>query len=443
MSDSFASNSFRDISAELEIIESSLNRSDSRQLELENRNRSNSLSNNNLTENSIMPSNVPAFDVKNLVILPNFDGNSNDLHDFLNIATTLFTYYYDNTNHTCIQNILLFRGILSKLTGRAKEVVSIYGCENWQDVKTVLIQNFGDQRDENSLTRDLVNLKQNNETPLQFYEKCMSILNALCNYIDLHNDNVVIKNSKKDFFRKQTLTTFLAGLKEPLGSTIRAMRPTNLAVAMQFIQEENNIRYLQRNQPPTNFQHSKKHTTPLQPPRPVWNQQYSAMAQQFPPSWPQYRPAWQPQFSQQRPFPTGPIAINPRPSTTQRFPTNSEVFGKPQNVWSPKPGMPKQMAPPTPMSVNTRNSGSNYFKPHPNSKPTFHFEELFNIEQTNPYGEGTSSQYPDYAYYPEQDHQYNTENLPHYEQSFQEALEQTEGEADTNFPMDKQSTEET
>lgn len=59
---------------------------------------------------------------------------------FLNSATTLFTYYYFETNQNNVQNILLFRGIIiSNLSGRAKETTSSYGWETWESVKNVLI----------------------------------------------------------------------------------------------------------------------------------------------------------------------------------------------------------------------------------------------------------------------------------------------------------------
>lgn len=48
----------------------------------------------------------PILEVKNLIILPNFDGNRNELHDFLNISTTLFSHYYNTSEDGCLQNII-------------------------------------------------------------------------------------------------------------------------------------------------------------------------------------------------------------------------------------------------------------------------------------------------------------------------------------------------
>lgn len=53
----------------------------------------------------------------------------------LNISKTHFAHYFDAVNLASLQNILLFRGILSKLTDAAKEAIAIYVGETWEDVK--------------------------------------------------------------------------------------------------------------------------------------------------------------------------------------------------------------------------------------------------------------------------------------------------------------------
>lgn len=200
----------------------------------------------NSRKNNVMA--PPVLDIKNLSIIPHFDGNCNKLHRFISAAESILTHYYDQANPNSFQNTLLLNGILNKLDGRAEEVVAIYGAKSWEDIKNALLQNFGDQRDENCLNQDLVNLRQKpHETPFQFHEKVLHLLNAICNYIDLHC-TLAERDSKRDFFTKQALKTFLAGLRDPLGPVIRAMRPTTLAQAVQFITEEDNIKYYQRYQ---------------------------------------------------------------------------------------------------------------------------------------------------------------------------------------------------
>lgn len=57
---------------------------------------------------------------------------------------------------------------MKKITDRAEEIVAIHrATKNWNEIKNSLILNHGDQRDENSLNQDLVNLRQNHNKTAQ------------------------------------------------------------------------------------------------------------------------------------------------------------------------------------------------------------------------------------------------------------------------------------
>ncbi|KAJ8961595.1 hypothetical protein NQ317_003911 [Molorchus minor] len=308
-----------------------------------------------------MPPPTPTFDIQNLFIIAQFDGNPSELNNFLKVSQTFLNIYWNREDETCVQNLLLFEGIKSRLTGRAKEIISVYGVNTWTEIKAVLIQNFGDQRNENSLTRDLVNLRQNNESPQQFYERFVTIL------ISIMKPRKLVK-AKKNFFRQQALVTFLAGLKEPLGSTIRAMRPDSLATAIQYIVEENNIRYLQR--PQFNNESLKRPMSTQKP------QQHNLISQHSN-SFPRFNNVHTQNFNQTPRFPSAPFSpvgnnfqlrTNNQPP---RFLTNQQVFGTPKNVW--KPGQYKQTQPkPTPMSISTRFTANRPQQSQPDPTCSFH-----------------------------------------------------------------------
>ncbi|XP_047985549.1 uncharacterized protein LOC125225750 [Leguminivora glycinivorella] len=101
----------------------------------------------------------------------------------------------------------------------------------------------------------------------------MHLLSTIINYVNLHETDENKKACKRDFFTSQTLKAFLTGLKDPLGVTIRTMRPSDMPTALQFIKEEQNIHYLQKRQAPqTNFQKPldlNKFAPHNLPPRPV------------------------------------------------------------------------------------------------------------------------------------------------------------------------------
>lgn len=222
-----------------------------------------------------------------LKIVPEYSGDANSLYRFISASDHIFTQYFDNENANNFQNIIVVNGLIGKLKGKALDIIDVNAANTWPRIKEVLIENFSDQRDENSLNRDLVNLHQGNESPQQFYDKCMNLLTTLINYINIHNDDQNVIACKRDFFTAQALKSFLAGLREPLGSTIRAMRPESLPRALQFIKEEGNIMYLQkRNQPQGNAnvtkQTNQNHNQNL-------NFKYNN-SQRFNPNWFQQRP---------------------------------------------------------------------------------------------------------------------------------------------------------
>lgn len=359
----------------------------------------------------------PTFDSKLLEIVPKFDGNPLELSSFLDTANTLFNTYWDPdpSNRNSVQNVTLIYGIYAKLIGKAREVYSICISKEWASVKNALISHFGDQRDENGLLFDLDQMRQhNNEPSLQFYTRIMSNLSALHNYIDTHENNAGIVAVKKEFYNKHALKIFLAGLKDPLGSTIRAMRPDSLATARQFIISENNIRHLQRpqndfqkNKPQQNFYNNQPHHSHNN----NNNHQPHNFNNKFQSSFPQQPTYFNP------PFPRGPINIQPRPIFNQRFPTNRQVFGPPKNttnVWKPT----NQHQPrPTPMSGISHGT---FPKPRPinqqpprYSRPNFVFEELHNMEQPAYYYPSPGPSYQNYTYY-EPEYFYSNYDTPNY-----------------------------
>ncbi|XP_072392318.1 uncharacterized protein [Diabrotica undecimpunctata] len=118
---------------------------------------------------------TPILDIKTFSIIPNFDGNINKLHRFVNATESILNHYFDRNNLASFQNVLLLNGILNKLEGKAEEIVAISGAKTWPDIKNTLILNFGYHGDENCLNQDLVNIKQKpNESPYSFHERLLT-----------------------------------------------------------------------------------------------------------------------------------------------------------------------------------------------------------------------------------------------------------------------------
>lgn len=174
--------------------------------------------------------------------LPKFDGNPRLLYEFLNNVEEILGYLadVDGTNYAKI----LLRAIRNKIVGPANEVLNVYGTPLiWENIKANLVLHYSDKRNETSLIRDLHNLKQVNQTVESFYGSIIEIQAAINNNILIHETNHSVIEAKQKLFAEMCLNTFLTGLKEPLGSNIRSMRPKSLAEALSFCIQEQNIYY--------------------------------------------------------------------------------------------------------------------------------------------------------------------------------------------------------
>lgn len=339
---------------------------------------------------------LPNIEIRPLDLIPDFDGTPHKLYRFITLADETLTQYWDNENLESVRNRYIFNCIVSKLTGRAEEIISISGANTWPLIKTTLLNTFGDQRDENALLSDLIQLRQKpNEEPITYYYRIISTLNHLTNYINLYEKNAAVMQNKIVTYANQALRTLIVGLKEPIQSMIRSLKPTNLADALKYLTEDANIRYMskQNNQ----YQNTKPiFKTPVQnsnfyrqvlPVRSPFHQQYS--------------------FPSTSQFPRGPVNVQPRNLPPHRYPTNSQVFGKNQNVnvWKSRPNTNNQTNTPTPMSVNTRNTTQNQnfrtnlqptFQPNFQQRPRYTFEELHNFENPDDYQTQENPYFDDY-----------------------------------------------
>lgn len=185
--------------------------------------------------------------------LPTFDGNPRLLYDFISNVEEILSFILD-VSGTNYANIIL-RAIRNKIVGQASEILNMYGTSlDWSEIKNNLTTHFSDKRNETSLIRDLHQLRQNGRTVEEFYSKIIEIFSTMMNYIRVHELHPNVIKAKETLFEEMCLNTFLSGLREPLGSTIRAMRPSKLPDALKFcLQEQNSIYFQNRQQsrPPT------------------------------------------------------------------------------------------------------------------------------------------------------------------------------------------------
>lgn len=280
---------------------------------------------------------------KALRMVPDFDGNPNILTRFISICDQIVASFMSTEAGSELSNLCLINGILNKITGTASCTINSNGIPgSWLGIRTALINNFSDQRDETALYNDLSIAMQGDRTPQEFYEHCQTLLSTVMTYVSLHETIASTIEAKRSLYKRVATQAFVRGLNEPLGSRIRCMRPESIEKALEYVQEELNVIYLQQRVD-------------------VKVQQSPRMTTQFPnvgilPPRPNYQPQagnWQ-----------VPIGQRPPPPAPQPFKFNP-VPAPPQNRM---PSRTQQMFRALPPNYNPR---SNVFRLQPRNNPPF------------------------------------------------------------------------
>lgn len=175
------------------------------------------------------------FDIKYIQLIPEFDGNNKILQRFTQNCDEIVNIFVDKKNQFNPVNKLILNSIKSKLRGRAAEVVELYGCVKWSDLKNLLNEHFGDQRSESALVRDLCTLVQGNQNTMEYFENVFTHLSLLCNYVDTFSSHAVYEKEK---YKNLALDIFMNGLREPIGSIVRSSCPKTLIEAQKIIIRE-------------------------------------------------------------------------------------------------------------------------------------------------------------------------------------------------------------
>lgn len=258
---------------------------------------------------------------KTLRLLPEFDGNPHILTRFINLCDQLVLGLFSTEPGHELSNLALVNGILNKVTGPAARLINSNGIpETWQGIRSALINNFADHRDETALYSDLSLQTQGSSTPQEFYERCQNLFSTIMTYISLHENVPTTIEAKRALYSKLTLQAYLRGLKDPLGYRIRCMRPENMEKALEYVQEELNTLYMQQRNEGGNSKKDWQQPTSSVP-------QYNLPLNNFVP-----RPA---------------NVVGPKPFLNMPGPSRQfHMQAQPHQGWRPNPASQMQMQPP-------------------------------------------------------------------------------------------------
>jgi hypothetical protein len=361
---------------------------------------------------------------KALRLVPEFDGNPHILPRFIHLCDQIAAeYILEGSPNNELANLCLINGILNKITGPAARIINSNGIsENWNCIKTALINNFSDQRDETALYNDLMLATQGNNSHQEFYDHCVNLFSTIMTYVTLHENIVTTIEAKRTLYKKLTMQAFVRGLKEPLGSRIRCMRPDSIEKALEFVQEEMNVMYLQNR---GGLGIEKKPMYKPTPPAPPAVPPFRAFNFSAPSSsnWQHPNPSFRPINHTNHPahaVPRGPMGIPTR--TQQMFRAPPPNYNPNQNRFQLQSRNNYQQAGPKPMSgvshyvVKERPSYGQMtghdWRRQGNPPPSNYFKSR--EINTNECASYSDYYYPEYNYYSEPADYYNYYDTPVY-----------------------------
>jgi len=175
--------------------------------------------------------------------IPNFDGNCKHLSRFINSVENFLKNHQDTANVEAKINICLFDTIISKLVGRAADLIgSRIELNSWQQIKDALIVTFSDQRSEDCLVQDIICMKPDKNEPIQNFglrlQDSRSLLFAKINSLNIDANIKLLKIQQYDDI---CLKTYVNNLNYHMQLVVRLKNPDSLEQAMSFVREEENF----------------------------------------------------------------------------------------------------------------------------------------------------------------------------------------------------------
>lgn len=177
--------------------------------------------------------------------LPRYEGSRHTLYEFIENVEEILSLCNAIDGHPCSK--IYLRAIRNKITGEANEVLTMYGTPlEWEAIKDNLITHYADKRNETNLVRDLYSTSQGSDSLEKYFARIIDIQSTIINHVKLNESSAIVIRAKRDLYQEMCLNTFLAGLREPMGSMIRAMQPTSLTEAFTNCLKEQNMSYMKK-----------------------------------------------------------------------------------------------------------------------------------------------------------------------------------------------------
>lgn len=167
--------------------------------------------------------------------IPTYDGNRKQLQAWITAAENTLKVFENLVNPQTYE--IYVQAVLNKITGNAKDVVCLAGNPlNFEDVKTILLEAFGDRQELATYKAQLWSNKQNDDMNIHRYyrrtKEIMQNIKTIAKQNKDYNDNWAIICK---FIDEDVLAAFISGLKHPYFGYAQAAKPDNIESAYAFL----------------------------------------------------------------------------------------------------------------------------------------------------------------------------------------------------------------
>lgn len=177
--------------------------------------------------------------------LSTFSGNKKETYAWVEDTENTLKLFQAYVNSPMYSQIV--RAIKSKIIGEAKEVLIAAGNpSDWQAIKDVLLNSYGDRRDLPSHISSLFYARQGKRTLAEYYNKIKSIDTAIKTAAASTEEYRFATSEINKLISLMTLTRFVDGLGEQLSMFVRSYRPESLEEAYNITLQYSNAAYRQK-----------------------------------------------------------------------------------------------------------------------------------------------------------------------------------------------------
>lgn len=178
--------------------------------------------------------------------IPHFSGNRRETLAWVEDTQQTLDLFEDYKDEPSYKQIM--RVVRSKIIGEAREVLIASGNpKEWDEIKEVILNSFGDKRDITSHIQSLFYVKQGKLSLTEYFQKMKSIDTAIKSSAAQMDDYKESMEAVNKLISLMSLTRYVDGLNgEQLSMYVRSYRPTSLEEAHDITMQHSNATYRQK-----------------------------------------------------------------------------------------------------------------------------------------------------------------------------------------------------